>query len=81
MESKKRRERFLAEMRSAVVEIIVDGKKKCADVGRKFGVPTANVYAGVRQARIDAGNLSSNKSTTAYRAKLARIRRKLKLRG
>ena len=81
MEAKKQRKRFPAEIRSNVVKMVVDGGKKCADVDKEFAVPTANVYAWVRQARIDAGNSGSNKSTTADKAELARLRRKLKLRG
>jgi transposase len=80
MEAKKQRKRFPAEIRSDVVKMVLDGGKKCADVGKEFGVPTANVYAWVRQARIDAGHSGSNKSSTADRAELARLRRELKLR-
>lgn len=78
MEAKKKRERFSKEIRSNVVKLVIDGGKKSSEVAAEHGIPVANVYAWVRQARVDAGDLESSKGTTSDRAEVARLKKALR---
>lgn len=78
MEAKKSRERFSKELRSNIVKLVIDGGKKSSEVAAEHGIPVANIYAWVRQARVDAGDIESNRGTTSDRAEVARLRKALR---
>ena len=78
MEAKKKRQQFSREIRSNLVKLVVNGGRKASEVAKEHGVPETRLYAWVRQARVDAGELDSGRGTTAERSEIALLRKALK---
>lgn len=78
MEAKKKRQQFSQEMHSNLVKLVINGGRKASEVAKEHGVPAASVYAWVRQARVDTGELDSSRGTTADRSEIVRLRKALK---
>jgi transposase len=78
MEAKKKRQQFSKEFRANLVKLVIDGGRKASDVAVEHGVPVTSVYAWVRQARVDAGDLESKEGTTDAKAENARLRKRNK---
>lgn len=78
MEAKGKRQQFSNEVRSNLVKLVINGGRKASEVAKEHGVPASSVYAWVRQARVDAGELDSVGGTTADRSEIVRLRKGLK---
>lgn len=60
------------------MKLVIDGGRKSSEVTAEYGIPVANIYAWVRQARVDSGNTESSRGTTSDRAEVARLRKPLR---
>lgn len=78
MEAKKKRQQFSKEFRANLVKLVIDGGRKASDVATEHGVPSTSVYAWVRQARVDAGEVDSKQGTTDAKTENAQLRRAVK---
>ncbi len=80
MEAKNKRQQSSKELRSNIVKLVIDGGRKASEVASEHGFPLSSMYAWVCQARVDAGELESNRGTTNDRAEIDRLRKELKVR-
>lgn len=84
MESKPRkqagqRKRYSDEFRAGAVRLILEQGKGIVETGRDLGVPQSVISRWVKQARIDAGKGAAGALTSAERAELSDLRKKVRV--
>jgi transposase len=84
MESKtlkqdRKRRTFTKEFKEGAVRLVLEEGKSVADVGRDLGVHPTVIGSWVRQVRVDTGEGPPEALTTAERAELAELRKKVRV--
>jgi transposase-like protein len=77
MDRRKRRT-FTREFKADAVRLVTTGGKTIAEVTKQFELTETSLRAWVKQAAIDAGNGPPDALTTAERAELVDLRKRLK---
>jgi len=77
MDRRKRRT-FTREFKADAVRLVTTGGKAIAEVTKQFELTETSLRAWVKQAAIDAGNGPPDALTTAERAELVDLRKRLK---
>ncbi len=75
---KRKRRTFTREFKADAVRLVTTGGKTIAEVTKQFELTETSLRAWVRQAAIDAGNGPPEALTTAERAELVDLRKRLK---
>jgi transposase len=84
MESKtekqqRKRRTFTKEFKEGAVRLVLEEGKTVADVGHDLGVHPTVIGSWVRQAKVDVGEGPREALTTAERAELSELRKKVKV--
>jgi transposase-like protein len=77
MERRKRR-KFTPEFKADAVRLVTTGGKTIAEVTKQFDLIETSLRAWIKQAETDAGRGSSDALTTAERAELVELRKRVK---
>jgi transposase len=75
---KKTRRRYTAEFKAEAVRLVEKSGKSMAEVERDLGLPRSVISLWMKQARIDAGKGPPGALTTAERAELTQLRKKVR---
>jgi transposase-like protein len=75
---KRKRRKFTREFKADAVRLVTTGGKTIAEVTKQFELTETSLRAWVKQAAIDAGNGPPEALTTAERAELVELRKRLK---
>ena len=75
---KRKRRTFTREFKADAVRLVATGGKTIAEVTKQFELTETSLRAWVKQAAIDAGNGPPEALTTAERAELVDLRKRLK---
>src|SRR5271155_610381 len=75
---KRKRRTFTREFKADAVRLVTTGGKTIAEVTKQFELTETSLRAWVKQAAIDAGNGPPEALTTAERAELVDLRKRLK---
>jgi transposase len=77
MERRKRR-KFTPEFKADAVRLVTTGGRTIAEVTKQFDLIETSLRAWIKQAETDAGRGSSDALTTAERAELVELRKRVK---
>jgi transposase-like protein len=77
MERRKRR-KFTAQFKADAVRLVTTGSKSIAEVTKQFDLTETSLRAWVKQAETDAGRGTPGELTTAERAELVELRKRVK---
>jgi transposase len=75
---KRKRRTFTREFKADAVRLVTTGGKTIAEVTKQFELTETSLRAWVKQAAIDAGQGPPEALTTAERAELVDLRKRLK---
>jgi transposase-like protein len=75
---KRKRRTFTREFKADAVRLVTTGGKTIAEVTKQFELTETSLRAWVKQAAIDAGNGPPEALTTAERAELVELRKRVK---
>jgi transposase-like protein len=76
--ARRKRRRFTAEFKADAVRLVMTGGKTIAEVTEQFDLTETALREWVRRAEADAGRGPPNALTTAERAELIELRKRLK---
>lgn len=76
--SRRKRRKFSPEFKTDAVRLCTTGGKTIAEVTKQFDLTETSLRAWVKQAAVDAGNGPSDALTTAERAELSELRKRVK---
>ena len=77
MERRKRR-KFTAEFKADAVRLVTTGSKTITEVTKQFDLTETSLRAWVKQAKTDARRGAAGELTTAERAELVELRKRVK---
>ena len=75
---KRKRRTFTREFKADAVRLVTTGGKTIAEVTKQFELTETSLRGWVKQAAIDAGNGPPEALTTAERAELVELRKRVK---
>lgn len=76
--ARRKRRKFTAQFKADAARLVTSGAKTIAEVTKEFDLTETALREWVRRAEADAGTGSSDALTTAERAELIELRKKLK---
>jgi transposase-like protein len=76
--ARRKRRRFTAEFKADAVRLVMTGGKTIAEVTKQFDLTETALREWVRRAEADAGRGAPDALTTAERAELIELRKRLK---
>ena len=76
--ARRKRRNFSAEFKADAVRLVTAGGKTIAEVTKQFDLTETALRAWVKQAEADAGRGAPDALTTAERAELIELRKRLK---
>lgn len=76
--ARRKRRKFTAQFKADAVRLVTTGAKTIAEVTEEFDLTETSLREWVRQAEADAGKGPPDALTTAERAELIELRKKLK---
>lgn len=76
--TKRKRRKFTAEFKADAVRLCTTGGKTIGEVTAQFDLTETALREWVRRAAVDAGNGPAGALTTAERAELAELRKRVK---
>jgi transposase len=79
LKQERKRRTFTKEFKEGAVRLVLEEGKTVADVGHDLGVHPTVIGSWVRQAKVDAGEGPQEALTTAERAELSELRKKVRV--
>lgn len=76
--ARRKRRRFTAEFKADAVRLVTSGSKTIAEVTKQFDLTETALREWVKRAEIDAGKGPPDALTTAERAELIELRKRVK---
>jgi transposase len=76
--TRRKRRKFTQEFKDDAVRLCTTGGKTIAEVTKQFDLTETALRAWIKQAEVDAGQGSRDTLTTAERAELAELRKRVK---
>lgn len=76
--ARRKRRKFTAEFKADAVRLVTSGSKTIAEVTKEFDLTETALREWVKRAEIDAGKGPPDALTTAERAELIELRKRLK---
>ena len=76
--TRRKRRKFTPQFKADAVRLVLTGSKTCAEVTKQFDLTETALREWVKRAQIDAGNGPPGALTTAERAELIELRKRVK---
>lgn len=73
-----KRNRYTKEFKAGAVQLVLDRGRSASDVARSLGVKPNSVQKWVQQARVDRGQGRVDQLTSAEKAELAGLRKRVR---
>jgi transposase len=78
MSDMKARQRYSAEFKTEAVRLVLDEGRLAIRVAEELDVPSARLYAWLKQAKVDRGKGPKGALTTAEKQELSQLRREVR---